>query len=120
MANFLSATAPPCGAERTLGATFATSDVAMLRASTAILLRLALGAMCAPQVAFAQWSTDPANPRVIADHSGEQVQSKMVAIQDGGFYVSWFDSSSESAHGQRTSKASLRGARRDSVVHRGN
>jgi hypothetical protein len=43
--------------------------------------------------AMSQWSDNPANPLVIADRSGEQVQSKLVATGDGGFYVSWFDSS---------------------------
>jgi hypothetical protein len=43
--------------------------------------------------AFAQWSTDPAAPLVVADRSGPQVQPKMVGITGGGFYISWFDSS---------------------------
>ena len=41
----------------------------------------------------AQWSSDPANNLVIADRSNEQVQPKLVATADGGFYVSWFDNS---------------------------
>ncbi len=61
-------------------------------------LRLALlaSAACLIATAFpaaAQWSSDPATPRVIADRTGEQVQTKMVPTADGGFYVSWFDSS---------------------------
>ena len=43
--------------------------------------------------AFAEWSTDPATNLVVADRSGEQVQPKIVATADGGFYVSWFDNS---------------------------
>lgn len=38
-----------------------------------------------------QWSSDPATNLVIADRSDEQVQPKVVATADGGFYVSWFD-----------------------------
>lgn len=44
--------------------------------------------------AFALWSTNPASTLVVANHTGEQVQAKMVATGDGGFYISWFDSSS--------------------------
>jgi len=43
--------------------------------------------------AFAQWSTDPAAPLAVADRSGPQVQPKIVGITGGGFYISWFDSS---------------------------
>lgn len=43
--------------------------------------------------AAAQWPTDPASPLVLADHSGPQVQPKIVARSDGGFFVSWYDSS---------------------------
>lgn len=39
----------------------------------------------------AVWSNDPANPLILADGASEQVQPKMVATGDGGFYVSWFD-----------------------------
>ncbi len=38
-----------------------------------------------------QWSDDPASNLVVADRSGEQVQTKIVPTQDGGCYVSWFD-----------------------------
>ena len=41
-----------------------------------------------------QWSDDPGVNLVVADRSGPQVQAKMVATSDGGFYVSWFDNSS--------------------------
>jgi hypothetical protein len=44
-------------------------------------------------VAHAQWSTDPNANLVVADGASEQVQPKMVATADGGFYVSWFDNS---------------------------
>jgi hypothetical protein len=37
------------------------------------------------------WSDDPAHNLLIADGASEQVQAKMVALADGGFYVSWFD-----------------------------
>jgi hypothetical protein len=49
--------------------------------------------VCGAAVAHGQWSEDPAANLVLADHSGEQVQPKVVALPDGGFYVSWFDSS---------------------------
>jgi len=52
---------------------------------------IALAAL--PVVATAQWSSDPANNLVLADHSNEQVQPKLAATADGGFYVSWFDNS---------------------------
>ena len=39
-----------------------------------------------------QWSTDPLTNVVIDDSSGEQVQPKIVAVPDGGYYVSWYDS----------------------------
>ena len=59
-----------------------------LRHAFAFLLLLAA------MPALAQWSSNSANNLVIADNSGEQVQTKMVATADGGFYLSWFDSSS--------------------------
>jgi hypothetical protein len=40
----------------------------------------------------AQWSDNPAANLILADGDGEQVQPKMVATGDGGFYVSWFNS----------------------------
>lgn len=48
-------------------------------------------ALLGADVASAIWSNDPANPMIVADGASEQVQPKMVAIADGGFYVSWFD-----------------------------
>jgi hypothetical protein len=39
----------------------------------------------------ASWSADPAHNLLLADGASEQVQAKMVALADGGFYVSWFD-----------------------------
>ena len=41
--------------------------------------------------AGAIWSDDPALNLVVADGASEQVQPKVVALADGGFYVSWFD-----------------------------
>jgi hypothetical protein len=58
-----------------------------LALAAALLLALA----AAP--AHAAWSTDPAANLVIADRTGEQVQTKVVATTDGGCYVSWFDNS---------------------------
>lgn len=46
-----------------------------------------------PAVAHAQWSTDPLVTLSAADGPGPQVQPKLVATPGGGFYLSWFDSS---------------------------
>ena len=43
--------------------------------------------------ARSQWSDDPATNLVVADRSGEQVQTKVVPTADGGCFVSWFDNS---------------------------
>ncbi|MCH9648953.1 MAG: hypothetical protein K0U98_11995 [Deltaproteobacteria bacterium] len=43
--------------------------------------------------AAAQWSESPAANLALADRSGDQVQTKLVATQDGGFFASWFDNS---------------------------
>lgn len=51
-------------------------------------------ALCAVTPVAAQWSTDPATNLVIADRAGGQVQPKIVAAADGGFYMSWFDAGS--------------------------
>ncbi|HMM65943.1 MAG TPA: hypothetical protein PKC03_03285 [Dokdonella sp.] len=50
--------------------------------------------MLAPTPVSAQWSANPASNLVLADGAADQVQAKIVARPDGGFYVSWFDSSS--------------------------
>jgi hypothetical protein len=44
-------------------------------------------------LAHAQWPTDPAAPLVVADRTGPQVQPKIGNAPGGGFYLSWFDSS---------------------------
>lgn len=49
--------------------------------------------MCAATGIEAQWSDDPAANLALADRSGSQVQAKIVARTDGGFFVSWFDNS---------------------------
>lgn len=55
-------------------------------------------AFCAAALAspslHAQWSDDPAQNLVLADRPAGQVQPKLVATADGGFYVSWFDAGS--------------------------
>jgi len=40
--------------------------------------------------AMGQWSSDPSENLVIADRPEGQTQPKIVATDDGGFYVSWF------------------------------
>ena len=57
------------------------------------LLRFGAG-LCIVLPAAAQWSTDPAVNLTIADQPDGQVQPKIVATTDGGFYVSWFDAGS--------------------------
>ena len=58
-----------------------------------LVLLAALALTTAGTTAFAQWPTDPGAPLVLADRSGPQVQPKIAVIPTGGFYVSWFDSS---------------------------
>lgn len=64
----------------------------MIRTRLAFLL--APFALLTVTSACAQWSDDPSNNLVIADADNEQVQPKIVATDDGGFYISWYDNSS--------------------------
>jgi len=64
----------------------------MIRSQHVVLVGAMVLAMIGT-TARAQWPTDPATPLVVADHSGPQVQPKIASISDGGFYISWFDSS---------------------------
>lgn len=64
----------------------------MCRASRVLAVVL-LGALLWVSPCHAQWSADPSSNLVVADRSGPQVQPKVVARVDGGFYVSWFDDS---------------------------
>jgi hypothetical protein len=41
--------------------------------------------------AAGQWSADPAVNLALGDRTGAQVQPKVVVLEDGGAYVSWFD-----------------------------
>jgi len=51
-------------------------------------------AMCmACANAAAQFTTDPNTPAVLAAGTNDQVQSKVVNIPTGGFYMSWYDNS---------------------------
>lgn len=56
--------------------------------ATGILMSVVFGV-----TAFAQWPTDPSIPLAVADGSGPQVQPKIARTTGGGFYISWFDSS---------------------------
>lgn len=47
---------------------------------------------CAP--AFSQWPDTPVDNVVVCNANGEQAISKMVALDDGSCYVSWFDNRS--------------------------
>lgn len=62
-----------------------------LNTGSLVAIVLAMGFTAGP--ALAQWPTTPAAPLVVADRTGPQVQPKIAARTDGGFYVSWFDSS---------------------------
>ena len=48
-------------------------------------------ALAATLPASAQFTSDPAQPAVLASAASEQVQPKVVAIPSGGFYMSWYD-----------------------------
>ena len=61
--------------------------ISVMRFGAAIFA--AAAAVGAP--AGAIWSNDPVRNLVLADGASEQVQAKIVARADGGFYVSWFD-----------------------------
>lgn len=52
-----------------------------------------LAALFFASAAHGQWSDEPATHLVIADRSGEQVQTKIVPTVDGGCYLSWLDNS---------------------------
>lgn len=52
---------------------------------------LALAALLLPLSAMAQWSKSPDSNLVVGDGPSEQVQPKLAALADGGFYISWFD-----------------------------
>jgi len=43
-------------------------------------------------VSQAQWSSDPAVNLRVTDATGDQVQPKVAPTDDGGCYISWFDS----------------------------
>jgi hypothetical protein len=60
----------------------------MLRPVQALGLAVALAAM---SDASAQFTSDPAQPAMLAAAASEQVQPKAVALPGGGFYLSWYD-----------------------------
>lgn len=59
---------------------------------TALLLPL-LSALLATVNAQAQFTSDPSTPDILANGANDQVQSKVVPIAGGGFYMSWYDNS---------------------------
>jgi hypothetical protein len=65
----------------------------VLRLAATALLTLAFSA-----AAFAQWSSDPAVNLPLADdaNGSDQVQPKLVPLQNNGWYVSWFDANPDS------------------------
>lgn len=42
---------------------------------------------------LAQFTSDPATPKLLASGTGDQVQPKVARLADGTFYMSWYDSS---------------------------
>ncbi len=59
----------------------------------ALVLVIALALTMTVATVHAQWSSSSATPLVVADRTGPQVQPKIAGITGGGFYISWFDSS---------------------------
>ncbi len=53
-----------------------------------------LAAFAFAPFASAQFSPDPAAPKLLATGTSEQVQPKVVVIPSGGFYMSWYDGAS--------------------------
>lgn len=51
-----------------------------------LLTALALGSSV-----FAQWTSNPGTPTVLAAGANDQVQPKLVRLPDGGFYLGWLD-----------------------------
>lgn len=47
--------------------------------------------VAAPQAAQAAWPSNATAAVVVTDAPGQQVQPKIVALDDGGYYVSWLD-----------------------------
>jgi hypothetical protein len=56
---------------------------------------LVLAALLLPLPALAQWSKTPDANLIVGDGPSEQVQPKLAALGDGGFYVSWFDNAGD-------------------------
>lgn len=52
---------------------------------------LVLAALLLPLPVMAQWSKTPDSNLIVGDGPSEQVQPKLAALRDGGFYISWFD-----------------------------
>lgn len=56
-----------------------------------ILCRSLVLAALLPLPLMAQWSKTSDSNLVVGDGPSEQVQPKLAALADGGFYISWFD-----------------------------
>lgn len=69
-----------------------TIRIARLAASAALASLLA-----APLLAAPQWSKDASQNLVVSDGDGEEVQTKLAAAPDGGYYASWYDSDPDGA-----------------------
>lgn len=63
-----------------------------MRCDFAVIAGAALVLLGAPNGALAEWPSDPMTNLVIAATPGDQVQPKIVPTEDGGAYISWFDS----------------------------
>ena len=51
-----------------------------------------LALLCLAGSAWGQWSSDPAANLTLAQGAFSEVQPKIAATDDGGFYVSWYAS----------------------------
>ena len=64
------------------------------KCSAVVFVTSCFGATCLwSSSAIAQFTSDPASPAVLAAGTNDQVQSKVVNIPTGGFYMSWYDNS---------------------------
>jgi hypothetical protein len=63
-----------------------------------MILGAAVGVVCLPAIASAQWSTDPGVNNPIAEGPGEQALCKIAASADGGCYISWFHNDGAGYH----------------------
>jgi len=64
-----------------------------MRFQVIVLAASVVGGFTWSPLCVGQWSGDPAANLVVADRSGPQVETKLAATADGGFYLAWLDDS---------------------------